>query len=167
MSKFRTGDRVFHKNRNNGTIVNINHNNLPMFKPDDNSSSTFESADHYLTLISNSTLNSEWQFHSASVDDIDWDLIAYDLSKKNPMALVERGDKRYVVIHTTLLEKADLVDFHMPIDGMPITAGETSYTNVFITEAQFSDWVEWAKDVKQAEWPNRDKQIVNIHIPRI
>lgn len=104
-----------------------------------------------------------YSFHSSCIADVDFDLIIKDLSKKNSLALVEVGNKRYVIVHKTLRVKATICGIELEGSAFDKTK------DVFLTEIQFSEWVKWAKRVKAAQWPSaiRKKTVVKVTYPKI
>lgn len=57
---------------------------------------------------------------------------------------------RFVTIHDTLLNKAQVVQMFAP--SMKMTNKSSTSATVRI-EGQFNEWVQWAKNVKKAKWP--------------
>jgi len=95
--------------------------------------------------------NTNWEFKTASVVAIDWDLIISELSHDNLLFTinVKRSDNeqdQFVAIHSHLLKKALSLDIKLP--GKHVS----HYPNIFICKKHFGEWVAWAKAVKSAPW---------------
>ena len=104
----------------------------------------------------------KWKFHIQSLHQIDFKEIERDLSYKNPVALVEAGEFYYVVVHESLLNKASLI-------GMLYDTEYSYSVSVFPLDdkAEFNRVIKWAKNVKNAEWPDKHKTEVEVKIPKI
>ena len=113
------------------------------------------------------TKSNKYQFHSLSESDIDWNRIAQDLSSKNPLAFVDAGNgEQYVVVYDLFASKA----FECDIEMIEIDVYE-HHCDCFevykLTTSTFSDWVNWAKKVKQAMWPIGRKAVVTVSLPKV
>lgn len=112
--------------------------------------------------------NTNWQFKSSADADINWNDVKDTLSYKEPLALVTRKyrdydeDSKYVVVDKQLWDKAMAIS----IEDVP-SCLETVAKRVFLIENNFSDWVDWAKAVKSAGWPDGIKSIVNVILPTV
>lgn len=131
-----------------------------------------------------------WEFKSSSNEDIYWNDIKNSLSYKEPLALVtrtykavyenrvekdEKGnevivkyvtqepDEQVVVVDKRLMDKAHLVD---EVETMPDIV-DTLEPRVFLIGNNFSNWVTWAKYVKNAGYPEPVKSKIKVVLPNI
>ncbi len=98
-----------------------------------------------------------WKFHSTNINDMDLVLLNSELSKKNPLLLIERGDKKYVMIHNFLVNKSKLTGIKSPIYDRILS------TKLLLIQDNFSVWVDWAKKVKHSKWVISDKCLVKVN----
>jgi len=113
--------------------------------------------------------NTNWNFKSAADADINWKDIKNSLSYAEPLALVTRNYKdypdvdKYVVVSKELANKAHRVG--MLKDSPEIITSIEK--RVFSIITNFSEWVDWAKDVKAASWPDPLKSNINVVLPTV
>jgi hypothetical protein len=98
-----------------------------------------------------------WSFGSAATLDIDYNLISLELSKTNPLALIEIVGKENeiygVMVHDSLAIKANVCHLLDPSKGSGhVIVPNTGYI-IRCKLENFSDWIAWAKQVKEAKWP--------------
>ena len=111
------------------------------------------------------TKSNKYQFHSLSESDIDWNRIAQDLSSKNPLAFVDAGNgEQYVVVYDMLAYKAYECDIQMVAE---VHVTSNAFTVYKLDGDTFSDWISWAKKVKQAMWPVGRKAVVTVSLPKV
>lgn len=129
--------------------------------------------------------NKSWQFEVRSDFDIDWSLVFSELSKKNPVALIESGDTYYAAIHLTLLLKHEA---HTQAYGYDpkrqrlARPKEMRYDDLHShaytipgavyslqSKEDFSTVIEWAKSIRQTKWPKnyRKVAIASVTLPKI
>jgi len=112
----------------------------------------------------------EWNFNSSSDSDINWKDIKKSLTYAEPLAIVTRtyrdymGVDKYVVVNKQLMDKALSIGLG-GVDVPIITA--VVEKRVFCTEENFSVWVDWAKAVKKAKWPDTLKSTINVILPKV
>jgi len=108
----------------------------------------------WFELVEESTVQKEsnmFQFNVSSEDAIDFMEIRQDLSRSNPIAKVEfkseDGERKYyVVIHDSLLEKANTLSIPDPTND---------YYNYYVeldSPAEYAEWAKWARKVISTEW---------------
>ena len=108
-----------------------------------------------------------WKFKSASFEDIEFGDIVDSLTYKDPLALITRtfknGYEVFVAINDKLLMKSVLVEERLPssLDKIAENVYELNNTK------SFTAWVDWAKRVKMAKWPNGEKSDVEVVLPTI
>ena len=111
--------------------------------------------------------NTNWKFKSSADADINWKDIKDSLDYAEPLALVTRkyrdyiGEDVYVVVAKELMDKAKMVGIKTP----KIEA--TVEKRVFCVKTNFSDWVDWAKAVKTAKWPDGIKSTISVVLPTV
>ncbi len=114
--------------------------------------------------------NTSWAFQSAADNDVNWKDIKDTLSYKEPLALVTREYKEYeevynyVVINDQLWDKAVLIKADIPASISPISKKKL---HVFRVANNFSEWVDWAKFVKKASWPDGYKFTFKVTLPTV
>lgn len=135
--------------------------------------------EHLKTLAKTQSIltntNSEgWKFHLQSSTAIDWDLIAQDLCAEHPMQLVtvkrkDYDEKRYVILHHSLLTKASVCDISIRmytsikiLDFMRINKGMV-YT-VPTDNNVYSLWIKGIKAIIAAPWPDGYKDHPEITV---
>ena len=109
-----------------------------------------------------------WNFHSASHLDVDYEEILDSLTRKNPIALIERGDHYSVAIKVSLINKANVCNLPKPSNNG--WAHRTERGTVFrCKHTDFHTWVAWAKATKKAKWPStyHYNATVKIYTPTI
>ena len=113
------------------------------------------------------TKSNKYQFHSLSESDIDWNRIAQDLSSKNPLAFVDAGNgEQYVVVYDLFASKAFQCDIEMV--EQDVYEHQCDCFEVYkLTTSTYSDWVNWAKEVKKAMWPAGRKAVVTVSLPKV
>jgi len=130
----------------------------------DNTDADYKYID-YRNLTKITPTSDKWEFKSIVNIDIEFDLLTPSLTRAHPLLLIERGDTQLVFVHGSLISKMNLLQ----IDTLP-DGDEFEYIpNLFLIKTPFSDWITWAKNIKNAKWPTeyRDPQIVKIHQPTI
>jgi len=108
----------------------------------------------------------EWKFKVPVFCEIDFKLMSKDLNKKEPLMLVNVSTgNRIVLVHSSLLMKAKKLGIKKP-KGEKLYRGNR---NILVIESQFSEWVDWAKEVKLAKWKNKPKYgiKVKVSIPKV
>ena len=112
-----------------------------------------------------------FDFHVTDISQIDWAKVGEDLSYSKPMAFLEVRGKHYVICHRTLGNKS--IHSNTPLFS-DITYAEIDFIvglNIFsgTLKEQRHRWVEWAKTVKRAKWPEnmREGGLVNVTVPSI
>ena len=119
------------------------------------------------TKESTMTKSNKYQFHSISESDIDWNRIAQDLSNKNPLAFVDAGNgEQYVVVYDLFASKSFECDIEV-IEQDVYEHHCDKYEVYKLTTSTFSDWVNWAKEVKKAMWPIGRKAVVTVSLPKV
>ncbi|MCP3899146.1 MAG: hypothetical protein GY707_05410 [Desulfobacteraceae bacterium] len=117
--------------------------------------------------------NVNWKFRSSAEADINWKDISDALSYAEPLALVTRKfrdydeDCRYVVVNDQLWNKAMAV--YDGVEDVPASIEPVSKRkyHIFRIENNFSEWVAWAKWVKEASWPDGIKSTFKVVLPTI
>lgn len=113
-----------------------------------------------------------WTFNSLSTLDIDYTEIWKELSKKNPLILIEEkgkdNSKYRIAIHKYLRLKGDVCDLPFPIrkDKRLYTIDDIGYFTL-CEKSDFSAWVSWAKAVKNAPWPKEYKRKAKIIVTQV
>ena len=111
------------------------------------------------------TKSNKYQFHSLSESDIDWNRIAQDLSNKNPLAFVDAGNgEQYVIVYRMLFDKA--FQCGIAVDEDMYESGNT-FAVYKLEDTTFSDWINWAKEVKKAKWSAGRKAVVTVSLPKV
>lgn len=114
-------------------------------------------------------LATSWEFQSLSEVDLNPYEVAQDMSRKNPIILVTRGEGRWVFVDASLMVKFESQD---EVSGTPDYAEGITFERfqIFRIENDFSEWVNWAKVVKAADWAigkEDGKQTVQVFVPVI
>ena len=111
------------------------------------------------------TKNNKWQFKILSNVDIDYEIIQSELTRKNPIALITFGEEKFVCIHKSIIDKSAICRILLPNRIEKIVDGIVIYE----IKGNFSEWIKWAKEVKNASWPwiMKNKQTVKIVLPTI
>jgi len=111
----------------------------------------------------------KYKFEIVVKQDIDYDLLAEDLTKKNPIILITIGTKRIVGVHKSILIKSDICKLNSPLLNYKSLCSFYNSKGFFQTSHEFSKWIEWAKKVKQAKWPIllHQKETVKVILPTI
>lgn len=104
----------------------------------------------------------EWEFRSVVKEDIDYNLLLQDITKKNPIMLITAGNEKIVGIHHSLIHKTEVCNIQMP-------KYKDNSENFVLVEEDFSVWIDWAKRVKKAKWPAEmvNKRKVKVVLPTI
>ena len=114
------------------------------------------------------TTDTSWQFNSKHPEDINWDELTKDMSYKNPLLFIERGENFFVVVHMSLSTKARLVGDEAWEETVKNTLEYLPKGILFeCDQANFSDWIKWAKQIKLAPWPDKDDQVVKVRVPTV
>jgi hypothetical protein len=118
-----------------------------------------------------------WDFKSNCDADINWEDIKSSLSYKEPLALITRKYKEwadvytYVMVSEALWQKAAAVNM--------VWDNEDTYVPDFVEqvgkrkmrcfriENKPSEWVNWAKAVKAASWPETEKSEIKVVLPKV
>ena len=161
------GDHGFFPINSTVTLYRDDGNNYPQFKQGNYKlyASLFVVKPLKPTKETAMTKSNKYQFHSLSESDIDWNRIAQDLNKKNPLAFVDAGNgEQYVVVYDMLTHKAFECDIEMTPEVHD--AGYT-FTVYKLEDTTFSDWVNWAREVKKAMWPVGRKAVVTVSLPKV
>jgi len=116
----------------------------------------------------------EWKnykFDSLNESDIDFYKIAEDISKANPVALVDvNGNNKhnvFAVVHYSIPEKAQKVDKLRPSIFWEYFIGPNFVVYEMDHVKHFDDVIAWAKKVKNSTWPERNKATVTVSIPKV
>lgn len=111
----------------------------------------------------------KWQFHSVHPADIDFVAINNELNKKNPVALVtlEEDAVGYVIIHSTITDKADIVGITPPIEDEMWNSVGSNWWIGPIPVTDYNKFLDWVSTVHRAEWPEHQRCTVVVSLPRI
>lgn len=123
-----------------------------------------------LTILSKTkTDNKSYCFHSASIHDIDFKAIQAELTSKNPIALVSMSNgTNYIVIQKQFIVKALLTSKRLFTFVNPPEKFKKSFEGIMPIKKEFSEWVLWAKEVRQAKWGEHKKaNKVTVSLPTI
>jgi len=141
-----------------------------------------ETLDTYFKKISvSNTKKNKWEFKASSMDFIDFEKIAKTLTSERPLAFITYGDNtRYVVINHYLYAKAAKLENTFPIKfkkRLPISANFIMKLKEGVVfrlcqigdGSKFKEWIEWAREVKEAPWPKdgRKDNVVKVSLPKI
>jgi len=171
----RVGDRVVLKINldfddyiiNKGRVMKIQHNIIDL-----DGDITLTSLDETMKNIYVNPANieiwdgMEWEFKVPVFCEIDFKLMASDLTKKSPLMLVNTSiGNRIVIVHSSLLMKAKSLGIKKPNGNRLYNKNR----NIIVTECQFSKWIAWAKKVKLSKWKNKPSTAINVKvsIPKI
>ena len=121
--------------------------------------------------------SSKWQFHANHKDFIDFEKILNTLTMESPIALITHGKvDEYVAVTATLYKKSVELRIEHPhalfsvplLDGIS-KKGKVFYMDVLGHKGIFKEWIKWAKQVKEAQWPKdgRKDNVVRVSIPKI
>lgn len=111
--------------------------------------------------------NTNWKFKSASDADINWKDIKDSVDYAEPLALITRnykdyvGNDTYVVVSKELMNKAKMVRIKTPEIAAVVEK------RVFCVATNFAEWVDWAKAVKAASWPDPLKSTISVVLPTV
>lgn len=112
----------------------------------------------------------KYKFSSQSQSDIDFLAILNDLSKSNPLALVEGEGKDwfgYVCVHHTLLSKAKQLGID-PLYDQHIQVYYDAGAVVKIEhQKEFGLWIKVAKKIKSMCWKTPNRSVVTVSIPQV
>jgi len=112
----------------------------------------------------------EWEFKTVVEQDIDYHLLRQDLTRQNPLMLITIGDKRVIGVHSSILIKSDICKLKSPLLNYESLKSYYSESKSFFrTSYEFSEWIAWAKEVKNAKWPDElvNKRNVKVVLPTI
>lgn len=107
--------------------------------------------------------NQKYTFKVGSCQNIDFNEIASNLSRENPIALVHNktDQSQTVVVHPSLLRKAD----NLRIKPPEYHGFQRFY---YLTTSTFDDWMKWAREVRAAEWGDLSNPCeIIVHMPEI
>ena len=156
-----------------GSVIKLERDDgrdCPFFADDDNSGISvqlYKVKPLKSTKETTMTKPNKYQFHSLSESDIDWNRIAQDLSSKNPLAFVDAGNgEQCVVVYDMFVDKAFECDIFPP-DTNYWHNGGSIFTTYRLGKSTFSDWVNWAREVKKAKWSDGRKAVVTVSLPKI
>ena len=151
----KIGDKVWHKRTSiKGTICNnrIDSDNTVVIK-------TFDKR-IVKWLLQNIVLQqpeskNSWKFESTIPVDIDWNLIAKDLTNTKPLLHIKRilsssSEEHYILVHKSLIFKAGCLRVKIPNNALDLV---TENGKAFKLKGNISEWVDWAKEIKKAKWP--------------
>lgn len=109
----------------------------------------------------------KWSFNSLSKLDIDYVEIAKELSKKNPLILIEVEGREVtncgVLFHEYLKVKSETCLLPRPKGKVTNNIPNVGFI-VGCEKTDFSIWIDWAKRVKRAKWPKNVKRKATVHI---
>jgi len=104
---------------------------------------------------------SEWEFKVPVFCEIDFELMSRDLTKKDPLMLVNASVyNRIVIVHSSLLTKAKILGIEKPYNTKLIKKNP----NILIIDDHFSEWIDWAKCVKNAKWEHKIKGGISVKV---
>jgi len=148
----KIGDRVKHISRGPGRVVATKISMRLLKVKFDNTGRRITVKEMHCTLIPAAKKDDRsWEFTVPNSDSINWDLVTSDLTKDNPMQLISIGDRKYIAVHVDLAKRADLKGIGYPVG---LTYVDTTNATIFLTPGQFSEWVDWAINVRTAPWPS-------------
>lgn len=103
------------------------------------------------TQVDKKDPNFMYEFNISSPEALDFYEIAEELSRDNPICKVEfkaeNGERQYyVVIHDSLLSKADALNIPSPAGDCLLNAYDLN------SPKEYGDWAEWSRKVKSAKW---------------
>ena len=125
----------------------------------------------YFILAPTPTAKKSYKFQSVNPNDIDWRLIASEATKGNPLILVDNGINRWIYIHQSILDKAEL------ITGRGVSSTLSTFTLMYLSTEGV--WVglsrpsdievvkEWVSEVKRAQWPDGNKTTVRVSFLKV
>ena len=139
------------------------------------------------------TTDTRWSFPITELTQIDFDEILSDLTRKNPVALgivkikKVRGEARhvfelianvtdqplpkamyFVAIKDELIVKAKELEIDFPVDRVLKLFQSKLGVVLGCTETQFTDYINWAKEVKHSKDADGDlKAFVKVVLPTI
>jgi hypothetical protein len=126
-----------------------------------------------------------YTFTTGSAENVDLSKIAEDLSRERPLLDVWVGEERYILVHYSLVRLADrkgmLADaligeddssgklhgahvFHMEDKGRIGSASNAVVRCANPRAVKFRDWIDWAKKVKNAPWPENSGGKVEVKV---
>ena len=119
-------------------------------------------------IRSNTKSSKNYTFNSlAAPYDIDFDEIASDLSKKSPIAVVTINETVFGIVHASILDKAHLLGEELPFEGV-LFDWRDSYAVIHgIEHSDISILIDWAKGIRLARWPEGERGVVTVAIPKI
>jgi len=170
----KKGDHVYHKSRKKyGVITNPEIFGSPGFikVKYDNTASPVDWCIENLTIVDNDnnpieeSTSNIWSFPVQTTAAIDWELMLDDLSRTEPILLIEftseMETRHYIAIHKSLLKKAY-------VTNIPLLYSCTTYHNqVFLCPKHFGEWVEWAKKVYNMPWNEKHSITTNVSVKKI
>jgi hypothetical protein len=109
-----------------------------------------------------------YSFNSlAAPYDIDFDKIAEDLSKKDPVAVVTINEQVFILVKSTLWSKANSVNLEFPLRHKVINCYGPYMLVEGVEHSDIQRVISWAKKVRLARWPEGEKGVVTVAIPQI
>lgn len=177
MKNLKKGDKVIYqkpgntKHGNIGIITNVGRNDDSFYKVKrDGDSRELDWFCHRTFLFSDifaskaAGAENEWEFPVQSLLAIDWDTLMADLKMQTPIQLItvtsDKVQTQMIAVHFSLLRKAELVGIATP--NLPVRG----YDALFSCPNHFSEWADWAKKVKAANWPEGGVK-ATVHIKQI
>lgn len=108
-----------------------------------------------------------WTFHPSTAFDIRFEEVVDELTKKNPLAFIERSDHCWVAVHRSITDKG----FLCGVKGSPNPMIST-YNNGELFNCQKSDfpkWVQWVKMVRDMPWDKSaaHNACVTVSLPQL
>lgn len=125
-----------------------------------------------------------WSFHSTHTQDIEWDDIFKSLTRKNPVAIVNIGDKIFCVCVSkqfirklnALVEYMDEAAISIYEDffknSRPQIPSNTSISGGYMfrmKQQEISKFIKTMKEIRRLEWPKTDRTdaVVTVTLPTI
>jgi len=145
MNKFKVGDEI--RRKDGGNICNsatavvtevVSSNKFYMNRSEGHR----RPAEYELVNPIKKKPTTKWQFQSRNPNDIDWEEIKKDVTRKCPLAVVRVGDKSWLIIHSSLARKRDTIYGAVHKGGALV---QSCYTN------NLSEYISQWKAIKQAK----------------
>lgn len=176
MAKFKVGDKVGYVNERGKCVCDyprtISSVGCSYYVYEDGNTCSISEADKVggdfeLALVSKSSKQKEdnmkkWSFNIISESQIDFVEIAKELTNKSPIITVSISGYMgagYLLVHRSLVAKADVLGKDY-LDGWYLSDG-TSVTH-YEDNAEREELIESFKQVKAANWPDRNKAKVTV-----
>jgi hypothetical protein len=92
--------------------------------------------------------------------------IAEDLSRKNPIIIVQHSNRKegMILLHISLGIKAEICSL------LPISVNmkyEKFFYTIKVGNLKTSKWIKWAQKVKAAKWKEKKTETVHVIIPKV